>query len=134
MDEDKSRPAVAVPVQGPVRPHEPAPARWYCVSREGLATLCKDEADAHETVAGCDKSWPLGGPHRAVQLVDAFDLDGLRVANAVLADELDRMRRVRRMLCAELDSWRARFPGYAYRPQDECVALGPNFRFSRRAR
>jgi len=49
------------------------PARWYCVSREGLATLCKDEADAHETVAGCDKSWPRGGPHRAVQLVAVDD-------------------------------------------------------------
>jgi hypothetical protein len=21
--------------------------RWYCVSREGLATLCKDRADEH---------------------------------------------------------------------------------------
>ena len=48
-----------------------AEARWYCVSRDGLATLCKDEADAHETVAGADKSWPLGCPHNAVQLVDA---------------------------------------------------------------
>lgn len=53
----------------------PNEARWYCVSLEGLATLCKDEADAHETVGQCDKSWPLGGPHRAVRLVDAAAVD-----------------------------------------------------------
>ena len=64
-----NEPAGASPVERMVRPA--AEARWYCVSREGLATLCKDEADAHETVAGADKSWPRGGPHNAVQLVDA---------------------------------------------------------------
>ena len=52
--------------------------RWYCVSREGLATLCKDEADANETAGQCDKSWPLGGPHRAVRLADANEIGTLR--------------------------------------------------------
>ena len=28
-----------------------------------------------------------------------------------------------RILRQEVDSWRARFPEFTYRPQDECVAL-----------
>lgn len=47
-----------------------ADARWYCVSRNGLATLCKDEADAREIAMQCDRSWPLGRPHRAALLGD----------------------------------------------------------------
>ena len=53
-------------------------ARWYCVNREGMATLCADEADARENVADNDKIWPRHAPHRAVQLVDAAELATLR--------------------------------------------------------
>jgi len=52
-------------------PNAQAVARWYCVSREGMATLCKDQEDAQANAEHCDKSWPAGGPHRAVQLLDA---------------------------------------------------------------
>jgi hypothetical protein len=52
--------------------------RWYCVSREGLATLCKDEADARATARGSDQAWRTAGPHRAVQLVDAAEVERLR--------------------------------------------------------
>ena len=70
--------------------------RWYCVSRDGLATLCKDAADAHETAGQCDKSWPLGGPHRAVLLVDAAEIARLRHALAqsgkLAEDRLQQMK------------------------------------------
>jgi hypothetical protein len=59
-------------------PDAPAPVRWYCVSRDGLATLCKDEADARATARGSDQAWRTAGPHRAVQLVDAAEVQRLR--------------------------------------------------------
>jgi len=43
-------------------------ARWYCVSREGLATLCKDERDARQVAIDADAQFPACGPHRAVRL------------------------------------------------------------------
>jgi hypothetical protein len=61
--------AVATPVDQPVRPA--TEVRWYCVNRDGLATLCLNEQDAHEMAAECDIDFPRGGPHRAVRLVDA---------------------------------------------------------------
>ena len=52
-------------------PNALALARWYCVSREGMATLCVDEEDARANAAHCDQAWRAGGPHRAVQLLEA---------------------------------------------------------------
>lgn len=49
----------------------PAPARWYCLSRIGMATLCLDEADANRTAATEDDLHPRNGPHRAVRMVEA---------------------------------------------------------------
>lgn len=46
------------------------PARWYCVSRDGVATLCVDEEDARANARHCDRAWPASGPHRAAQLAD----------------------------------------------------------------
>ena len=51
--------------QGP-----PLPARWYVVSRDGLATLCKDHDDAQDTAASCFVQWPLHAPYRVVLLGD----------------------------------------------------------------
>lgn len=48
----------------------PAPARWYCLSRIGMATLCLDEADAKRTAVCEDDMHPLNGPHRAVRMVE----------------------------------------------------------------
>ena len=45
--------------------------RWYCLSREGMATLCTDKADAEMTAINADELYPRAGPHRAVQLVEA---------------------------------------------------------------
>lgn len=78
MTNEQNDPAVLGPAERQVGPG--ADARWYCVNRYGLATLCKDAADAHETARQCNISWPLGGPHRAVLLVDAAELAWLRHA------------------------------------------------------
>ena len=45
-------------------------ARWYCLSREGYATLCFDYEDARTTAAENDAIFPKQVPHRAVQLVE----------------------------------------------------------------
>lgn len=45
--------------------------RWYMVNKDGMATLCADEADAEREAADAQAIWPGMGPHRAVQLVDA---------------------------------------------------------------
>src|SRR5690606_10086336 len=33
-------------------------ARWYCLDRDGVAMLCKDEADARTQAAESDDCWP----------------------------------------------------------------------------
>ena len=59
-------------------PNARAVERWYCVSRDGIATLCVDEEDARANAAHCDQAWRAGSPHRAVQLVDAAAMQTLR--------------------------------------------------------
>ena len=44
---------------------------WYMVNKDGMATLCADEADAQREAADAQAIWPGMGPHSAVQLVDA---------------------------------------------------------------
>ena len=64
-----------------------AEARWYCVSRDGMATLCVDELDACYTAEQSDKNWQASSPHRAVRLVDAAEVDRLKAAaDAVLRE------------------------------------------------
>lgn len=43
-------------------------ARWYCLDRDGVAMLCKDEADALAQVIENDDCWPQRAPHRAALL------------------------------------------------------------------
>lgn len=60
---------------------EPLAPRWYCVSADGMATLCKDQEDAQANARHCDLAWPKGAPHRAVLLGDvAADTELLRAA------------------------------------------------------
>lgn len=49
------------------RAHAP---RWYCVDKDGVAMLCKDEADAREQAVENDECWPRRAPHSAVLLGD----------------------------------------------------------------
>ena len=65
--------AVGAPVEQPVRPG--AEARWYCLDRDGVAMLCKDEADARAQVIENDDCWPGRAPHRAVLLIEANAAD-----------------------------------------------------------
>lgn len=60
--------AVGSLVERPVRPA--AEARWYCLDRDGVAMLCKDEADARAQVIENDDCWPRRAPHRAALLGD----------------------------------------------------------------
>ena len=50
-------------------------ARWYCLDRDGVAMLCKDEADARAQVIENDDCWPGRAPHRAVLLIEANAAD-----------------------------------------------------------
>ena len=47
-----------------------APARWYCVTNYGGATLCTSRADAAEVAAEQDIAIPRHGPHRAVMMAE----------------------------------------------------------------
>ncbi len=49
-----------------------APARWYCVTNYGGATLCTSRADAAEVAAEQDIAVPGHGPHRAVMLAEVL--------------------------------------------------------------
>ncbi|MCO7641921.1 hypothetical protein NJI34_34700 [Pseudomonas sp. S 311-6] len=52
---------------------EQIPARWYAVSRTGVATLCVDKNDARESAVQFDQDWPDAAPHVAVLLAPAGD-------------------------------------------------------------
>ena len=77
-----------VRLNGELGPNAPAPVRWYCVSRAGRATWCKDERDAIATAEQCAMSWPSDGPYRAAQLVDAAELERLRDALVEIRDRI----------------------------------------------
>ena len=81
---EAGRGAVVGQVDRPVRPA--AEARWYCLSREGMATLCVDEEDAQANARHCDLAWPKGAPHRAVQLVDSAHVTDMLAALQWYAD------------------------------------------------
>ena len=67
-EQTDERRASAGQVERPVRPG--AEARWYCLDRDGVAMLCKDEADALAQVIESDDCWPARAPHRAALLCD----------------------------------------------------------------
>ena len=45
--------------------------RWYMVNKDGMATLCADQADAEQGAKEAQTLWPHMEPHRVVQLVEA---------------------------------------------------------------
>jgi hypothetical protein len=49
--------------------------RWYCVSKDGLATLCTGEDDAIETAEQSDIRFPQQSPHTAARLIDSEQID-----------------------------------------------------------
>ena len=50
-------------------PAMPEPLGWYVVNNIGMATLCKDKAEAQLLAEDCDMVYQRQAPHRAVQLV-----------------------------------------------------------------
>ena len=44
---------------------------WYMVNKDGMCTLCADQADAEQEAKNAQEVWPHMGPHRAVRLVEA---------------------------------------------------------------
>ena len=65
--------AGGAPVDRPVRPG--SEARWYCLDRDGVAMLCKDEADARAQVIENSDCWPNRAPYRAALLGDVKALE-----------------------------------------------------------
>lgn len=59
----------------------PLPERWYVVDRNGLATVCADEADARRQELQSRALYHRHAPYRAARLVDAVTADALRQEN-----------------------------------------------------
>lgn len=72
----------------PQQPEALRDARWYMVNRDGMATLCTDKADAEKEAADAQSVWPHMGPHRAVQLVEAADVEAMRAGYAAARLEI----------------------------------------------
>lgn len=58
-------------------------ARWYCLDSMGNALICSSKEDAEREAAEWEVVDSSTGPHRAVQLVDAAELEA---ANARIAE------------------------------------------------
>lgn len=68
----------------------PLVERWYCVNNIGVATLCKDKADAIANAKNCDSAYPAYGPHRAALLGDvASERERWQKAAAAALEVLD---------------------------------------------
>lgn len=63
-------------------------ARWYVLSADGFADLCSSEAEARELAVAFEHNCPEFSPHRAVQLVDASEVDRLRETLTELRDRI----------------------------------------------
>ena len=82
-------------------------ARWYCVSRDGLAMLCLNEQNAQAMAAQNGTEFPNQAPYKAVALVD------------IAAERADRDRVLmlqqasyEREIQAEVEIERERLRGY----------------------
>jgi len=53
---------------------------WYCIGKDGIATLCADKDDAEQSAKLASLDWPRNAPYRAVQLVEVDELDALQDA------------------------------------------------------
>lgn len=116
--------AVGSLVERPVRPA--AEARWYCLDRDGVAMLCKDEADARAQVIENDDCWPRRAPHRAALLGDVSAADAhIPMARLI---ELKTAEHERDILRTE----NAALKREAHYGEDRYEALAPNAEFSGR--
>ena len=58
---------------------------WYMVNKDGMCTLCADQADAEQEAKNAQDVWPHMGPHRAVRLVEVGDA-GFTAADMATAE------------------------------------------------
>ena len=78
-------------------------ARWYCLDRDGVAMLCKDEADARAQVIENDDCWPGRAPHRAVLLIEANAADAhIQMARLIELETAEHERDILRTDNAKL--------------------------------
>ena len=66
--------------------------RWYMVNEMGMATLCSDKDGAEKEAADAQMAWPHMGPHRAVQLVEAADVEAMRAGYDAARLEIESLR------------------------------------------
>ena len=67
-------------------------ARWYMIDKDGMATLCTDMEDAEKEAKDANMAWPHTAPHRAVQLVEAADVEALRSGYDAARLEIESLR------------------------------------------
>ena len=75
----------------PEQPLEMA-GRWYMLNKMGMATLCTDKESAEQEAADAQSVWPHMGPHRAVQLIEAADVEALRAGYAAARLEIESLK------------------------------------------
>jgi hypothetical protein len=66
---------------------------WYVVDKDGESTLCVDKDDAELSARVANRAFPGYAPHRAVQLVDAAEVDALKTRIAELERENAELRK-----------------------------------------
>ena len=66
--------------------------RWYCVAKNGATTLCDNKEDAEEEAKAGDAVWPQLAPHRAVQLVEAAEVERLQAEIDALRKQLETIK------------------------------------------
>ena len=89
----------------------PLPARWYCVSRDGLATLCASKQNAIEMASDCARDYPRQAPYRAVLMCDvAAERERWQAAAnrnghlAVAMADIERLREQHAQAMADMDA------------------------------
>lgn len=120
MTEATTTPPTSEPVAGPVQRKlgQAAEARWYCLDRDGVAMLCKDEEDARAQAAENDDCWPGRAPHRAVLMCEVSAADAhipmARLIELETAEhERDILRTDNAKLAREAHTWSKAAETYA---------------------
>ncbi len=79
-------------------------ARWYCVDSMGHALICSSKEDAEREADEWDAFDATTGPHRAVQLVDAAELEAANARIAELEAELVQLNELAKTAATAWDS------------------------------
>jgi hypothetical protein len=66
--------------------------RWYVIGKYGEAYPCASKQNAEWRRSISDEEYPSSAPHRAVQLVDAAELEAAQKRIAELEAELEQAK------------------------------------------